>query len=435
MRATKFSLSLATVFAMMGSAHAATEIQFWHSMEGALGERVNELVENFNKSHPDYVVKPNYKGNYGESMNAGIAAFRAGNAPDILQVFEVGTATMMNAKGAIQPVQEMSEKVGDPIDPKAFLGAVGGYYSSSDGKLVSMPFNSSTAVLYYNKDAFKKAGLDPENPPKTWNDVAAAAKKVRDAGYECGYTTSWPSWILLENFAAWHNVPFASENNGFGGLGARLETNKPLFVKHLTFLSDMAKAGTFTYGGRGDTSNALFTAGKCGMFTGSSGNRANIIKTGQFEFGTTSLPYYDDVPNAPQNSIIGGASLWVFANKSDEVYKGVTKFFKFISSPEQSAAWHQATGYVPVTTAGYEATKASGFYEKNIGADVAVKQLDADTTDNSRGIRLGYLPQIRDIEDGEMEKIFSGQVSPEEGLTTMVSRGNELLERFEKSVK
>lgn len=435
MRATKFTLSLATIVAMMGSVQAATEIQFWHSMEGALGERVNELVENFNQTQSDYVIKPNYKGNYGESMNAGIAAFRGGNAPDILQVFEVGTATMMNAKGAIQPVQEMSEQVGDAIDPSQFLGAVGGYYSSSDGKLVSMPFNSSTPVLYYNKDAFKKAGLDTENPPKTWEEVAAAAKKVREAGYECGYTTSWPSWILLENFAAWHNTPFASEDNGFGGLNARLQIDTPLFVEHLTFLSDMAKEGNFTYGGRGDTSNALFTAGKCGMFTGSSGNRANIQKTGQFEFGTGSLPYYADVKDAPQNSIIGGASLWVFADKSEETYKGITKFFKYISSPEQAAAWHQATGYVPVTKAGYEITKESGFYDKNVGADIAVKQLDADTTENSRGIRLGYLPQIRDIEDGEMEKIFSGKVSPEEGLKTMVQRSNELLARFEKSVK
>lgn len=435
MRATKFTLSLATIIAMMGSAQAATEIQFWHSMEGALGERVNELVENFNKSQSDYVVKPNYKGNYGESMNAGIAAFRAGNAPDILQVFEVGTATMMNAKGAIQPVQEMSELVGDPIDPSQFLGAVGGYYSSSDGKLVSMPFNSSTPVLYYNKDAFKKAGLDPDSPPKTWEEVAAAAKKVREAGYECGYTTSWPSWILLENFAAWHNTPFASEDNGFGGLNARLEIDTPLFVDHLTFLANMSKEGSFTYGGRGDTSNALFTSGKCGMFTGSSGNRANIQKTGQFEFGTSSLPYYADVQDAPQNSIIGGASLWVFADKPEDKYKGITQFFKYISSPEQAAAWHQATGYVPVTKAGYEMTKESGFYDKNVGADIAVKQLDADTTENSRGIRLGYLPQIRDIEDGEMEKIFSGKVSPEEGLKTMVQRSNELLTRFEKSVK
>ncbi|HLS42224.1 MAG TPA: sn-glycerol-3-phosphate ABC transporter substrate-binding protein UgpB [Paenalcaligenes sp.] len=432
MRAITLSLSLA--IAGMGSAHAATEIEFWHSMEGALGDRVNELVADFNQSQSDYVVKPSYRGNYGESMNAGIAAFRAGNAPDILQVFEVGTATMMHAKGAIQPVQEMSEKIGDPIDPAAFIGAVGGYYSDSSGKLVSMPFNSSTPVMYYNKEAFEKAGLDAANPPKTWAEVATAAKKVREAGYECGYTTAWPSWILLENFAAWHNVPFASEDNGFGGVSARLQLDQPVYEQHLSFLADMAKDGSFTYGGRGDTANALFTSGKCGMFTGSSGSRANILKTGEFPFGITTLPYYDDVDNAPQNSIIGGASLWVFANKDEDVYKGVTAFFKFIASPEQSASWHQNTGYVPVTHAGYETTKAANFYAENEGTEVAVKQLDANTTENSRGIRLGYLPQIRDIEDGIMEQIFAGKVSPAEGLKAMTTRGNELLERFEKSV-
>ncbi|HLS21328.1 MAG TPA: sn-glycerol-3-phosphate ABC transporter substrate-binding protein UgpB [Paenalcaligenes sp.] len=434
MRAKTLSITLAALFASVSVAHAATEIVFWHSMEGALGDRVNELVENFNQSQSDYVVKPSYKGNYGESMNAGIAAFRAGNAPDILQVFEVGTATMMHAKGAVQPVQEMSEMVGDPIDPEIFLGAVGGYYSSNEGKLVSMPFNSSTPVLYYNKDAFKAAGLDTDNPPKTWQELAEAAKKIRAAGYECGYTTSWPSWILLENFSAWHNVPYATENNGFGGLDARLSIDDDIFVEHLEFLANMAKEGDFTYGGRGDTPNALFTSGKCGMFTGSSGNRANILKTGEFDFGISTLPYYEGVDGAPQNSIIGGASLWVFADKPEDTYKGVTKFFKFLSSPEQSARWHQATGYVPVTVAGYELTKESGFYDENPGTEVSVMQLDANTTEHSRGIRLGYLPQIRDVEDGIMEEIFAGNIGAKEGLEEMVRRGNDLLTRFEKSV-
>src|SRR5690606_10157933 len=259
------ALSLAGLIASIGSAHAATEIVFWHSMEGALGDRVNELVQGFNESQSDYTVKAIYKGAYGESMNAGIAAFRAGNAPDILQVFEVGTATMMHAQGAIQPVQEMSEQAGDPINPDDFLGAVASYYSSSDGKLVSMPFNSSTPVMYYNKDAFKKAGLDPENPPKTWKEVETAGKKLRESGMECGYTTGWPSWIQLETFAAWHNVPFATQNNGFDGLDARLAVDQPAFIKHFGFLAQMAKNGTFTYGGRGDAPNALFTSAKCGM--------------------------------------------------------------------------------------------------------------------------------------------------------------------------
>lgn len=434
MKVKLIALSLAGAIAGMGAAQAATEITFWHSMEGALGERVNELVDGFNKSQQDYVVNAIYKGTYGESMNAGIAAFRAGNAPDILQVFEVGTATMMYAKGAIKPIQEMSEEAGDPINPDDFLGAVAGYYSSPEGKLVSMPFNSSTPVLYYNKDAFKKAGLDPEKAPRTWKEMAEAGKKLREAGMECGYTTGWPSWIQLETFAAWHNVPYATQDNGFKGLDARLALDNPAFVKHFSFLAQMAKEGTFTYGGRGDSSNALFTSGKCGMFTGSSGARANIIKNGNFDFGTSFLPYHDDIEGAPQNTIIGGASLWVFAKKSPEVYKGVTKFFKYISNPENAAAWHQATGYVPVTKAGYEVTKKSGFYEKNPGTEIAVRQLNADTTENSRGLRLGFLPQIREIEDGEAERIFAGDVDAETGLKRMMERGNELLKRFESSV-
>jgi len=428
-------LALAGLAAAGPAAQAATDIQFWHSMEGALGDRVNAMVDEFNQGQSDYRVKAVYKGNYGESMNAGIAAFRAGNAPDILQVFEVGTATMMYAKGAIKPVQQMSEEAGDPIDPSAFIGAVAGYYSSSDNKLVSMPFNSSTPVFYYNKDAFKKAGLDPEKPPKTWQELEAAGQKLKAAGQECGYTTSWPSWVQLETFSAWHNVPYATKDNGFGGLDARLAIDSDLHVRHLTNLAKLAKERIFLYGGRGDDPNALFISGKCAMITGSSGLRANIAKNARFEFGTSTLPYYDDVKGAPQNSIIGGASLWVFANKSPEVYKGVTKFFKFLSSPQIAARWHQQTGYVPVTKAAYEATKSAGFYEKNPGTETAVKQLNVATTEQSRGVRLGFLPQIREIEDAEMERIFSGQVEPKAGLENMVKRGNELLEKFEKSVR
>ncbi|GAA5234125.1 sn-glycerol-3-phosphate ABC transporter substrate-binding protein UgpB [Verticiella sediminum] len=427
-------LSIAGLLAA-SPAMAATEIQFWHSMEGALGERVNDIVEAFNKSQSDYQVRAIYKGNYGESMNAGIAAFRAGNAPDILQVFEVGTATMMYAKGAIQPVQEMSEKVGDPIDPKDFIGAVAGYYASADGKLVSMPFNSSTPVFYYNKDAFKKAGLDPDDPPKTWQAVADAGQKLKAAGQECGFTTSWPSWVQLETFSAWHNVPYATEANGFGGLDARLAVDSDLHVRHMENLAKLSKEGIFVYGGRGDQPNALFTSGRCAMIMGSSGMRANIIKNANFEFGISTLPYYEDVEGAPQNSIIGGASLWVFANKPEANYQGVTRFFKFIASPEVAARWHQQTGYVPVTKAAYEETRKSGFYEQNPGTEVAVEQLDVETTDQSRGVRLGYLPQIREIEDAEMERIFSGQVQAKAGLANVVARGNELLQRFEKSVK
>jgi sn-glycerol 3-phosphate transport system substrate-binding protein len=437
MHTKRFALMTAALVAALGGsqAYAVTNITFWHSMEGALGDRVNALTDQFNKSQSDYKISAVYKGTYGESMNAGIAAFRAGNAPDILQVFEVGTATMMNAKGAIKPVQQMSEDVGDPIDPKAFIGAVAGYYSTSDGKLVSMPFNSSTVVFYYNKDEFKKAGLDPEKPPKTWEELAQDGAKLKAAGQECGYTTSWPSWVQLETFSAWHNVPYATKDNGFGGLDARLAVNSPLHVRHMENLAKLARDGIFQYGGRNDDPNSLFISGKCAMITGSSGMRANVIKNAKFAFGISTLPYYADVKGAPQNTIIGGASLWVFSNKSQDVYKGITKYFKFLTSPAVAAEWHQTTGYVPVTIAAYEATKKSGYYDKNPGTDVGVKELNVETTSQSRGVRLGYLPQIREIEDGEIENIISGKESAKQGLDNIVRRGNELIVKFERSVK
>src|ERR671918_3120765 len=152
-------------------AHAVTEIQWWHAMTGANNDVVNKLAEEFNASQSDYKVIPSYKGNYPDTMNAGIAAFRAGNAPHIMQVFEVGTATMMSAKGAVKPVHELMKEAGEPFDPKAYLPTITGYYSTSKGEMLSMPFNSSSTVMWYNKDAFKKAGLDPNKPPKTWPEV------------------------------------------------------------------------------------------------------------------------------------------------------------------------------------------------------------------------------------------------------------------------
>jgi len=436
MRIRHLALALAGVFAV-GSAQAATEIQWWHAMAGKLGERVTELANEFNASQQDYKVTPVYKGNYGETMNAGIAAFRGGNAPHILQVFEVGTATMMSAKGAVQPVQDMMEKAGEKFDPAAYIPAVAGYYSTTDGKMLSMPFNSSTPVMHYNKDLFKKAGLDPEAPPKTWQELVEAGKKLKAAGVECAYTTTWPSWVQLETFSAWHNVAYASKNNGFDGVDARLEITSDLHKRHIGNLAQMAKDGLFTYGGRAGNATALFQSGQCAMLTGSSGDRAGIIEAsrGKFEFGTSTLPYYEGVEGAPQNTIIGGASLWVFANKSAEEYKGVSKFFTFLSSPEIQARWHQQTGYLPITVAAYDLTRESGFYDKNPGADVSVQQMVVKTTDKSRGVRLGFLPQIRDLTEEELELAFSGKQTAEQALQKAQQRGNELLERFEKSVK
>ena len=414
-----------------GTAEAQVEIQWWHAMGGQLGEKVAEIAGNFNKSQSAYKVVPVYKGTYTETLTQAIAAFRAGQQPDIVQVFEVGTATMMAAKGAVYPVWQLMADTGEKFDPKAFLGPVYGYYSTPDGKLLSMPFNSSTPVFYWNKDAFQKAGLDPAVPPKTWPEVAEDAKKLLAAGSQCGFSSSWQTWIQLENLSAWHNQPFATKENGFAGLDTELAFNGALQVRHIQQLADWQKDKTFVYGGREDKPNPKFASGECPMFMGSSGAAGGFIQA-KVNFGISMLPYWPDVAGAPQNSIIGGATLWVMAGKPKEHYAGVAKFFTFISSPEVQADWHQATGYVPITLAAYELAKKQGFYEKNPGRDVAVLQLtNKPPTPNSKGLRLGNFVQIRDVEDEELEAVWAGKKTPKEALDAAVQRGNALLRQFQ----
>ena len=433
----KFRLAAASIAAALVSSPvlAQTEIQWWHSMSGPLGEWVGDLAKQFNASQGAYKVVPTYKGQYDESMTAAIAAFRAGNAPDILQVFEVGTATMMASKGAIKPVGEVMTAGGAKFDPSVYISAVAGYYTAPNGQMLSFPFNSSTTVFYYNKDAFKAAGLDPEKAPTTWPEVFAAADKLKAGGHKCPFTTSWISWTQLESFSAWHNTLFASHNNGFGGTAARLAFNSPLHVRHFENLAKMAKNGTFVYKGRNNAADAAFPSGECAMMTGSSGLYARVAKDAKFKYGISTLPYYPDVKGAPQNTVIGGASLWVMAGKSPEKYKGVARFFDFLSDTKVQSESHRRTGYLPITTGAFKLTDASGFYKDKPGTDVAVTQMIRKTTDKSRGIRLGNFVQIRTIVDEETEQIWNGKRSAKEALDAAVKRGNEQLARFQKANK
>lgn len=431
------ALGGALLIGVSQAASAATEIQFWHAMEAALGERLNDIAADFNKSQSDYKIVPVFKGTYDQTLAAGIAAYRSGNAPAILQVYEVGTATMMAAKKAVVPVTEVFKQAGVPLDQKAFVPTIASYYSDAKtGELVAMPFNSSTPVLYYNKDAFKKAGLNPNDPPKTWDEVRADAKKLKESGMLCGFTTGWQGWIQLENYSAWHGLPFATENNGFDGLDAKLEFNKPQQIAHIQFLQDMAKEGTFTYVGRKDESVSKFYSGDCGILTNSSGSLATIRKYAKFDFGTGMMPYDANVKGAPQNAIIGGASLWVLAGKDPSVYKGVAQFLAYLSSPAVAAKWHEDTGYLPVTTAAYDLARSQGFYAKNPGSDTAIKQmLNKPPLPYTKGLRLGNMPQIRTVVDEELEQVWAGKKTPKAALDSAVERGDALLRRFQQSAQ
>jgi sn-glycerol 3-phosphate transport system substrate-binding protein len=432
---TGIAAALAAAF-MSTAAQAATEISWWHAMGGELGTKLEEIAKTFNESQTDYVVTPVFKGSYAETLTAAIAAFRANEQPAIVQVFEVGTGTMMAAKGAVYPVYQLMADQGEPWDPSSFLAPVTGYYSDPEGNILSLPFNSSTPIMYYNKNVFEKAGLDPNTAPKTWAEMEAAARKIKESGAaNCGITTEWMSWIQTENLSALHDVPFGTLENGFGGMGAEFTFNSPVVVKHWDNLKKWSDEGLFQYAGPAGGADAKpkFYSQECAIFMGSSASRAGVIANAKdFEVGFAPLPYYDDAIAEPKNSIIGGATLWVLQGQTPEVYKGVAKFFTWLQQPEVQADWHQFTGYLPITNAAFELGKTQGYYEQNPGADIAITQITRGTpTPNSKGVRFGNLTQARDVVDNEFEALLAGQKTAQEALDSAVARGNQILRDFE----
>lgn len=415
------------------------EIEFWHAATGALAAALTEVVNGFHASQDRYVVNLVHKGTYAETMSAAIAAFRAGKPPHVVMIFEVGTATMMAATGAIYPVYQLMADTGTPFDPEIYITPVKGYYSDAAGRMISMPFNTSTAVLWYNKNAFRAAGLDPNQPPRTWAEVRAAAKAIVAAGAaKIGLSCSWLTWTQYEQFAALHDIPFATRSNGFEGLDAVLTLNHPLFVRHLQTLIDMQREGSFTYSGRDSTPDALFGSGEAAMLIASSALLARVRREAQFEWGLTYLPYYDDFIAEPKNSIIGGASLWVMRkpDATAEQYRGVAAFFAYLSQAATDAQWHMTTGYVPLTFGGYEAAKATGFYDQNPGLDIPILQLARpNPTPNTKGLRLGNLPAIRVVIYEEVEKALQGQQTAQAAMDNVVRRGNAILREFEATYK
>lgn len=437
-RMLKGAVALLATIALMGSVSAQkVEIEFWHGLSAPLGDMLEGYVDAFNESQDTYHINASFKGSYPDTMVAAIAASRSGEAPHIVQMYEVGTATMMAAGPAIKPVYELFEETGVDFDPSIYIPAVKGYYSLPDGRMMSMPFNSSTSSMWINYDAFREAGLDPEDDLRTWDQVRAASKQIVDSGAAtCGFATSWPTWVQFEQMGALHNEPIATLANGMEGLGAELTVNSEFFVRHVQNLLDMQAEGSFTYAGRDSAADALFPSGECAIVMGSSAMRARIMREAEFEWGIRNLPFYDDVDGAPLNSIIGGASFWVMTapSRTEEEYAGVAEFFNYMSQPEVVTNWHTESGYLPIIYGVFEELEESGFYAENPGLDVPYLQLTmAEPTENSRGPRLGNMAELRNIIQEELELALQGQQDAQTALDNAVSRGNVVLRAFERA--
>ena len=424
--AVSLIVGLMVPLAVSSAQGGPTEIVFWHAMSGSRAEVVQELVDRFNAANDDVQVLAEFKGSYAETLTAAIAAYRAGEAPHIVQVYEVGTRTMLDS-GAIVPVMEVS---GGTLDPTIFVEPILNYYTVED-QLWCMPFNSSTAMLYYNKDVFEEAGLDPESPPTTFSELYDAGMQILEAGVveEGVIAFGWPAWIIEQMYAI-HDQPLANNGNGRDGLATEMYLNSDFGVEVLTQWQQWAQDGVLAYGGREYKANDLFIAGELAMLIQSTSSLGGIQKSVQFELGTAFLPTLDGYERAG-NNVVGGGCLWTMAGHPQEEYAGVWRFFQFLSEDEQAITWHQGTGYFPATNSAVDALEEAGWFEENPNFLTAFEQILSGTnTPNARGVMLGDFVTIRDIEDTVFEEIIVNAADPREALTAAVEEANQILEDY-----
>jgi len=433
----KSLLALGLSAMTLTAAVAQTEIQMWMGLTGPNGELLARFGEDFNKSQNEYRVVVSFKGQYPEQRAAAVAAFRAGNPPHIMQMFDAGSGDMMAAKTAIVPVSEVFRRAGLTFNPADFIAPARGYYGLPNGDLLSMPFNVSTAVLFYNKDAFQKAGLDPNKPPRTWPEMIDASKKIRSTNAAaCGFTTTWLAWIMLEQMNSRHNTALGTEGNGRGGVNAKLTVSNDLNRRTIQTLADMQKDKSFDYGGRSNDAAAKFISGECAMLMQSSGGLFAIARDAKFQFGTSQLPHWPDVKGAPYATTIGGASLWVFnaPNRSASEFRGVAKFLDFLKSDKVMTEWAKSTGFLPATNSSFKAMQDEGFFTQNPGRDVPILSLtQAAKGDHTNGYRFGRWTEIRDVYHEEVEKTLQGQQTAAQALVNFERRGEALLRAFERT--
>lgn len=424
LRKTIIILTLVTLFAFSAAMVSAQtiELEFWHAMSGGRTAAVERIVDGFNEEHPDIHVTAQFTGSYAETLTQGISAVRSGNPPHIIQVYEVGTQTMLDSE-AIVPVYEIAE---GEIDFGSVIQPILNYYSV-DGNLYSMPFNSSTAMLYYNKDAFAEAGI--MEAPDTWTDVEEMGLKIIESGAaNHGLSFGWPAWIL-EQMHAYHNVPYANNINGREGRASEVYLDKRFAKMVLESWTDLVEKDVIAYGGREYSANQDFLAGEVAMLIQSTSSLSSIIESADFEVGTTFLPRFEGYGIG--NSVIGGASLWVMQGHSDEEYKAVVEFFKYLSRTDVTIQWHKDTGYFPSTNAAVKTLMDNRWFSDHPNYLTAFLQiLSGVQSPAANGVLLGNFVEIRDIVDTAVEEAFTGVSSSEDALNKADVQADSVLQDY-----
>lgn len=409
-----------------------TNLTVWTAFSGVTGTAFGHLVSEFNASQKQYHVTAVYKGSYSDVLSDTIAAFKAHAAPDISQIFDAGTATIMDSTGAYVAVHQLMAQYKLPFATSDFIGGAASYYETASDQLDSLPFNSSTPVFYYNKAELQKAGIT--TPPATWTEVKADAALLAAHGQKCALTSSgaYAMWTDMEEFAMWNGFQYATDDNGYSSVkGVKLDLTNPLLVDHLALLGSLAAKGEYIWNGVSTSTVPLFTSGTCAMYEQSSADLTTIQAAAKFAFGVTELPVVANDASAPQNTAVGGASLWVMSGAPSSHYRGDAEFLSFLMSAKSQAYWASHTGYVPVTLAASKLLQSEGFYSSHPNDLVAVKELTNKAPKvYTRGIRLGYLPEVRTVEASALASVLSGKQTAAQALTSAQAQGDDILAQF-----
>ena len=437
LRRAAMALAFSTVLGVTADANAQQRIKFelWQGLTGDLGERVNDVCKRFNAAQSEFEIVCISQGSYDEAVQNSIAAFRAKKHPTIVQVFDAGTADLM-LSGAFYPAKQLMADFGHQVDWSRYFPGISNYYATSKGELYSFPFNSSTAIFYWNKDAFAKVGRTAG--PKTWEEVESISRDLKKAGYACPFAFEHDTWQMMEQFSAIHGQPIATRANGYEGLDAELVFNKTRFVDFVKFLKKGLDEGIFAIKEKvsGATISEAFSSADCQMTMMSVAGHGTVSKTAKagMNWDVAMLPVFEGTKRT--NSLVGGASLWALSGKSKDEYRGAAAFFAFIATPESEEFLSTVTGYIPVTIPGFNYMKAKNFYAAAPfkGREIALESLTAsEVTPNSRGIRLGGFIQIRKETRDALQAIFTDKMTVEAGLNQAVERGNAILRRFERT--
>lgn len=439
-RFSLLALAASALAVMASGAQAQERVQFhyWYGLTGDLGEVMQKHCDAFNASQDRFEAVCAGQGGYDSAEQNTIAAYRAGQHPTVVQIYDAGTVNFM-LSGAIYPANKFAEEHGIDVDWDAYFPGIANYYATSTGEMWSFPYNSSSAVFYWNKDAWAKIGKD--RAPATWAEFGEDLAALKAAGVECGFAFDFDTWQNMEQFSAINGLPVATLDNGYGGLSAEVVFHQTAFVDHMQTFKDWMDAGyaKIQTSQVGKNLAQAFADGSCAATTMSIANHGTVKNT-QVEglnWDVAMLPVVE--ADKRTNSLVGGASLWIMEGKSDDEYEAAAAFIKYVTAPDTGEKFMvENTGYIPVTTAGFELLKAEGFYDQEFykGREVAIESLTAsEVTPLSRGIRLGNFTSIRAEIRAELEAAFTGQKDIQTALNDAADRSNQILRRYEQTYR